>query len=69
MCGRNKYIGQLCQQYRKYQLKVNQDVIAKELGLSRASISHFERGRRFNERILDWYISNGAPIEKDDIYG
>ena len=62
------YIGAMCAEYRRYYLKVTQQKIADESGVSRELVSKFERGTLPNALVLFWYIKHGLfewmPIEK-----
>ena len=52
-------IGTKCKLFRKYTLKITQQVIADELGYSVSNISAFEKGSNTNYNILAWYVKNG----------
>jgi transcriptional regulator with XRE-family HTH domain len=59
----------MCHEFRRFHLKgVTQKDIAEDCGLSRESVSRFERGTLSNSVIFLWYIKHGlfdwVPIEK-----
>ena len=62
-----QYIGAMCSEYRRYFLKVSQQQIADEVGVSRELVSKFERGSNTNSLVLFWFIKHGifdwVPIE------
>lgn len=63
-----QYIGAMCSEYRRYFLKVSQQQVANETGVSRELVSKFERGANPNALVLFWFIKHGifdwVPIEK-----
>lgn len=63
------YLGAMCSEFRRYHLpKVTQTDIAVDCGVSRESVSKFERGANSNAVIFMWYIKQGlfewVPIER-----
>lgn len=55
----NDYIGAMCAQYRKVNLKVSQQKVADCCGVSRELVSKFERGILPNSLVFLWYIKMG----------
>lgn len=64
----NEYIGALCSNYRRYQLKCSQQNVADDCSVSRELVSKFERGVLPNSLVFMWYIKHGVfdwiPIER-----
>lgn len=54
--------GKRCKRWRITHTKYTQQMIADELGVSAAAISHFEAGRTDNMYMLCWYLENGMPL-------
>lgn len=55
----NEYIGAMCANFRKYELGMTQERVAKETNYSRELVSKFERGTLPNSRVFLWYIKMG----------
>lgn len=64
----SEYIGAMCSDYRRYELKYSQTQVAHLCNVSRELVSKFERGSNSNARIFLFYIKMGifdwVPIEK-----
>lgn len=64
----NNYIGAMCANYRKYELKQSQQQVADMCGVSRELVSKFERGALPNSFVFLYYIKMGifnwCPIER-----
>lgn len=61
----NEYIGSMCSVYRRYELCMTQEQVASDIGVSRESISKFERGVRPSGLIFFWYIQKGIFTWKE----
>lgn len=63
----NNYIGAMCANYRKYELKQSQQYVADCCNVSRELVSKFERGTLPNSFVFLYYIKMGifnwCPIE------
>lgn len=64
----NEYIGAMCANFRKYELKQSQQQVADICNLSRELVSKFETGKIPNSKVFFYYIKMGIfewiPIEK-----
>lgn len=64
----NNYIGAMCANYRKYELKQSQQQVADICGVSRELVSKFERGSLPNSFVFLYYIKMGifnwCPVER-----
>lgn len=64
----NDYIGAMCAQYRKVNLKMTQKEVAQACRVSRELVSKFERGTLPNSLVFLWYIKMGifdwVPYER-----
>ena len=64
----NDYIGAMCAQFRKRNLKLTQNDVANECYVSRELVSKFERGSLPNSLVFLWYIKMGifdwVPAER-----
>ena len=55
----NDYIGAMCAQFRKTNIKATQQDVANDCGVSRELVSRFERGSLPNSLVFLWYIKKG----------
>lgn len=64
----NEYIGAMCSNYRKYELNITQEQVARDCCVSRELVSKFERGVLPNSLVFLYYIKRGIfnwiPYEK-----
>lgn len=70
----NSYIGAMCHEYRRLYLKgTTQKDVAMATGVSRESVSKFERGQSGNAALFLWYIKQGIfdwmPLDKWNGWG
>lgn len=62
MVSLDEIIGRKAQDYRKKELKLTQEEVAKKIGVTTQTIKNFEAGRFHSAKVFSGYVDLGMKV-------